>query len=54
MSISALMEKIATYNFQCEAGPLILCVDYQKLCVAALLAKETVIPKHTASEESTP
>jgi hypothetical protein len=35
--LEALLDKLETYGFECEAGPLALCVDWQKLRVAALL-----------------
>ena len=41
MNAEQLMDRIATYKFECEAGPLHLCVDYQKLCALALVADTT-------------
>jgi hypothetical protein len=38
MNAEQLIGGIAAYKFECEAGPLHLCVDYQKLCALALLA----------------
>ena len=36
--MEALLSKIESYGFECEAGPLALCVDWQKLKVHVLLA----------------
>ena len=40
MSIQKLIDKIATYKFKCEAGSLLPCIDYQKLCIQALLNEQ--------------
>ena len=37
--VQSLIAKLTTYNFECEGGPLHNCVDYQKLCVYALMAE---------------
>ena len=38
-TVQRLIAKLKTYNFECEGGPLHNCVDYQKLCVYALMAE---------------
>ena len=40
MTLQQLIDKLETYNFECEAGPLFLCVDWMKLKSQVLLEKE--------------
>ncbi len=42
MKVQELIDKISAYKFNCEAGSLSLCVDYQKLCIQALLNEQSM------------
>ena len=47
-----LLNKIESYGFQCEAGPLTLCQDWMKLRVHLLLAATPTEPRGAAEESA--
>lgn len=45
-----LMAKIEAYGFECEAGPLVNCTDWQKLC-EEIIVREALAASRTKSAE---
>lgn len=43
MNALELIDKLAACNFECEAGPLSMNVDYTKLCAHAIELEQRVI-----------